>query len=78
MDNDRIHSLLERVKAWPSAAQEELEQLVTEIEADIGAGAYRPSTEELRGIDRGLRDAEQKKFATDEEVETTFAKYRPS
>jgi len=76
MDNDRIHSLLERVKAWPSAAQEELEQVALEIEADIGAGAYRPSQDELTGIDRGLRDAEQKKFATDEKVEATFAKYR--
>jgi len=76
MDNDRIHSLLERIKDWPSAAQDELEQVALEIEAELGAGAYRPSPDELRGIDRGLLDADQKKFATDEKVEATFAKYR--
>ena len=32
--------------------------------------------DELRGIDRGLREAAEGNFATAEEVEATFAKYR--
>lgn len=39
-------------------------------------GFYIASEEELSGIDRGLRDAAEGKFATAEEVEATFAKYR--
>jgi predicted transcriptional regulator len=41
-------------------------------------GTYKASPEELRGIDRGLRDAAEGRFATAEEVEATFAKYRGS
>ena len=37
---------------------------------------YEPTPEELAGIDRGLRDAEQGRYATDEEVEQAFAKFR--
>jgi len=37
---------------------------------------YRATPEELAGVDRGLRDAAEGKFATDEEVEATFAKHR--
>ena len=37
---------------------------------------YQPTPEEIAGIDRGLRDAEQGRFATDEEVELAFAKFR--
>lgn len=32
--------------------------------------------DELRGVERGLREAAEGKFATAEEVEATFARYR--
>lgn len=39
--------------------------------------AYRANAEELRGIDRGLRDSAEGKFASSDEVKATFARYRP-
>jgi len=39
-------------------------------------GFYIASEDELRGVERGLREAAEGKFATAEEVEATFAKYR--
>jgi predicted transcriptional regulator len=38
-------------------------------------GVYFPTPEEFEEIDRGLRDAEQGRFATDEAVEQAFAKF---
>jgi hypothetical protein len=37
---------------------------------------YRATKEELAGIDRGLREANKGKFASDAEVEAVFAKSR--
>lgn len=37
---------------------------------------YHASPEELAGVDRGLDDAEHGRFATEEEVEAAFAKFR--
>jgi hypothetical protein len=39
-------------------------------------GLYIATEDELRGIDRGLREAEAGHFATAEEVEAVFAKHR--
>jgi len=76
MDDSRVSQILDRARSWPEKAQEELAEIAGEIEAELAAGAYRPGAAELRGIDRGLRDAEQERFATDEEIEATFGKYR--
>ena len=37
---------------------------------------YRATMTELEGIDRGLREANAGRFASDAEVEAVFAKYR--
>jgi predicted transcriptional regulator len=55
--------LLRRVQSWPQDAQEELAQVALEIETALKKGAYRASPSELDGIDRGLRDAADGKFA---------------
>jgi hypothetical protein len=39
-------------------------------------GFYSATQEELCGVERGLRDAAEGKFASADEVEATFAKYR--
>jgi predicted transcriptional regulator len=39
-------------------------------------GEYEPMPEELAGIDRGLRDAAEGRFASDDQVESAFAKFR--
>ena len=76
MTKKPIEAVLERVPGWPEDARQELARIALEIEADLGKGAYVPTPEELRGIDRGLRDAAEGRFASDTEVEAVFAKHR--
>lgn len=73
-----LTNLLQRADNWPEEAQTELAEIASEIEAELAAGAYRATPEELAGIGRGLRDAAQGRFATDEDVEGVFAKHRRS
>ena len=70
------NELLKRVQSWPEDAQNELVQIASEIDAEIATGAYRATAAELRGIERGLRDAADGRFASEEQVEAVFAKYR--
>jgi hypothetical protein len=44
--NKNFTALLERVRAWPLQAQEELEQLAMEIDAELRAGTYLPMDED--------------------------------
>lgn len=68
--------MLERVEAWPPEAQDALAEIARDIDDAIAKGDYEPTPAELAGIDRGLRDAEQGKFATDEQVDAAFARLR--
>jgi predicted transcriptional regulator len=76
MKTKRLTQALERVDAWPAHAQDELAEIARDIDESLSKGEYQPTPEELEGIDRGLRDAEQSRFATDEEVKAAFAKFR--
>jgi predicted transcriptional regulator len=76
MESSRLAEVLRRARSWPEDAQEELARVAQEIETELDSGTYQASPEELRGIDRGLRDAEQGRFATDSQIEGTFAKFR--
>jgi predicted transcriptional regulator len=76
--NKRLTDILHRADDWPEAAQDELAKIADEIETELTTGAYRATPEELAGIDRGLRDSANGKFATDEEAEAVFAKHRRS
>jgi hypothetical protein len=76
MTTASLASVIERVEAWPAEAQDELAEIALEIEAGMSGRDYDPTPEELAGIDRGLRAAEEGRFATDEEVEAVFAKFR--
>lgn len=72
-----IEAVLDRVLSWPEQAREELASVALEIEAELKQGTYRATPDELRGIDRGLRDAAEGKFASEAKVEAVFAKHRP-
>ena len=74
--NKSLSDLLERARSWPANAQDELERMAREIEAELGGGIYKPTPDEFAGIERGLRDVADGKFATDEQVEAVFAKHR--
>jgi predicted transcriptional regulator len=72
-----LREAMERVEFWPIEAQEELAEIALEIDAALKGDVYRATPEELAGIERGLRAAVEGRFASDEEVEGVFAKYRP-
>jgi predicted transcriptional regulator len=74
--SEALRTIVERAAFWPREAQDELATLAEEIEAELSAGVYHPTEEELRGIDRGLRDVAEGRFATEVDVEAVFAKHR--
>lgn len=67
-----IDELARRAHNWPEAAQQELVSLAAELEAELTRGPYRPTADELEGIDRGLRDAAEGRFAHEDDVEAVF------
>jgi predicted transcriptional regulator len=78
MKTKTLAEVLERVENWPAHAQDQLAEIALDIEAALATGEYEPTPEELAGIDRGLRDAAEGRFATDAEVDAVFAKFRRS
>jgi predicted transcriptional regulator len=71
----KLQEVLKEAETWPEEAQEELADAALEIAAGL-KGEYHATDEELPGIDRGLDDARQGRFATDEEVKGAFGKFR--
>ena len=76
MKTKMLEDVLDRVEAWPQEAQEELAAIALEMDASFRGGSYRATPEELKGIDRGLKAAKDGRFASDDQVEAVFAKYR--
>jgi hypothetical protein len=71
----KLQEVLKQAETWPEAAQEELADAALEIAANL-QGDYHATADELAGIDRGLDDARQRRFATDEEVRAAFGTFR--
>jgi predicted transcriptional regulator len=76
MKTKRLAEILERVGNWPPEWQDQLAEMALDIDADLKDGVYQPNAAELEGIDRGLRDAEQGRYASEADVEAAFAKFR--
>jgi predicted transcriptional regulator len=76
MKTKKLTEVLERVEAWPPHIQNELAEFALELDAGFKDGEYQPTPEELAGIDRGLRAAAEGRFASDQQVEAAFAKFR--
>ena len=76
MKTKQLTEALQRVEAWPPHAQNELAELALELDAGLNGGEYQPTSEQLAGIDRGLRAASEGRFAGGEQVEAAFAKFR--
>ena len=68
--------MLRRAEGWPESAQADLAQAALEIEGELQQDTYTATPEEVTAIERGLKEAEQDKFATDSEVEAVLGKYR--
>jgi hypothetical protein len=75
MKTKKLTEVLERIEAWPPEAQNALADFALDLDAGFKAGDYEPTPEELAGIDRGLRDAAEGRFATPQQVEAAFAKF---
>jgi predicted transcriptional regulator len=78
MKSKQLAEILDRVEHWPAQAQDELADFARNIETNLGKGDYELTPEEQAGIERGLQAADEGRFATDEEVEAAFAKFRRS
>ena len=76
MKTPLLNKALERVEAWPADAQDQLAEIALDIDASLNDVVYEPTEQELEGIDRGLRDAAERRFATEAEVEAVFATFR--
>jgi predicted transcriptional regulator len=73
--NKVVETLLEHVADWPEEAQAELVRSIVDIETKH-LGVYKLSPEERAAIERGLEEMRQGKYASDEEVEAMFKRYR--
>lgn len=71
-----LKEAMQRVETWPEQAQEELAEIALEIDASLKGETYRATKEELEGIDRGVRAANEGRFATEQEVAAVIAKHR--
>ena len=70
-----VEILIERVADWPEEAKKELVESIDAI-AKRHSVTYRLSDEERAAVERGLEEARQGRFATDEQVENLFNRYR--
>jgi hypothetical protein len=73
-----LKNLLERIQAWPEAAQDELVAVARQIESELQERHYLATQEELRVIDAAMASIDAGEAATDTEIRTTFAKFRPA
>ena len=76
MKTKQLTDILERVERWPARAQDELAEIAREIDEGLSNGDYEPTEAELAGIDRGLKAAAERRFATQEQVDAALAKLR--
>ena len=76
MTSKALKEAMQRAESWPEEAQEELANIALQIDASLKGGLYQATREELEGIDRGLRAAQEGRFATEEQVEAVLAKHR--
>jgi hypothetical protein len=72
---DLMEKALAVVRRWPASRQNEAAELLLALDR-LGEGPYAASAEELAAIDEAQAQVERGEFATDEEVEAAFARFR--
>lgn len=76
MTTKALERILEKVPTWPDDLQEEaltvLRLLGQEVEEP-----YELTPEDIASIEQGIADADAGRFATDEEMQGLFNRYRP-
>lgn len=71
-----IKTLIDRIRSWPEAAQDELIAVAKEIETEFQRAEYDATPDELRVIDSAVASLDAGEAASDVEVEAAFAKFR--
>ena len=74
--NARLKDILERAQSWPEPWQEYAVDVLLALEREF-AEPYQLTEEDKAAIDRGLEDARQGRYASDEQVKELFDRYRP-
>lgn len=75
MTKDDIAALMERAADWPAEAQAELVQSMLQIESKY-QGVYHLDADERAALARSAEDMRLGRFASDEEVQEVFARFR--
>ncbi len=75
MTRDEVKTVLDRVRTWPLEQQAELARLAELIEAQT-LPVQMEDDETRAAIAEGLEQARRGEFATPEEVEAAYAKFR--
>jgi hypothetical protein len=74
MTKDQIEAVLDRVRGWPRARQEDLARIALQLEArdrDV-----EPEDDDTRAaIDEGLAQATRRQFASERRVNATWKKF---
>jgi hypothetical protein len=71
----KVESLIREVSELPDDAQEELVQSLVEIRAEH-LGIYHVDDDERAALARSAEDVRLGRFASDDEIERMFARYR--
>jgi len=75
MTKEQIEQIFERVRTWPLERQEDAAHILLRME-ELGVEPYQLDGDERREIEAALAEAEGGEFASDEEVEAVFSRYR--
>ena len=71
----KVESLIKEVSELPEDAQEELVQSLVEMRAEH-LGVYNVDDDERAALSRSAEDVRFGRFASDDEIERIFARYR--
>lgn len=75
MTKGEIDAVLDRVRTWPADRQEDAALVLLRMEA-VDLDPVALSDEDREAILEGLAQCERGEFASDEEVEALFGRYR--
>jgi predicted transcriptional regulator len=75
MTKEQIEAVFDRVRTWPLERQDDAAEMLLMME-EQGVAPYELSEEERVEIEAALAEADRGEFATDEEVEAVFNRYR--
>ena len=70
-----LEKAIAAVRKLAPERQDEVAGMILSVSSDT---PLELTAEELKAVEAGLADADAGRFATDEEVETLFAKFRPA